>query len=66
MSVELACHCDDLPAHSHVYGWAPELDEERQLHTMTRVDTGEARIWVDWKQVARELALSDPVPNGRP
>lgn len=56
MSVEMACYCGDLPAHSHVYEHLP-YEDERGVGHMASVPSGEVRIWVDWKQVARELAI---------
>lgn len=49
MVVEIACTCEDLPAHSHVGQWVGGSGQRRYE------DTGEVRIWVDWKALAREL-----------
>jgi hypothetical protein len=53
--VEMACTCDDLPPHSHVFRHDMILDRTGNRCAVPR-DTGEVRIWVDWKEVARELA----------
>jgi hypothetical protein len=61
MSVEVACCCDELPAHSHVF--RHDVVEDRHGNRCARpVDTGEVRIWVDWKAVARELATATVDP----
>lgn len=57
MVVEVACTCDDLPPHSHVYERA-RVAGPGGLPTLQMVPTDEVRIWVDWKAVARELAVS--------
>lgn len=55
MVVEIACTCDDLPSHSHVF--RHQVIEDRVGNKFVQpVDTGEVRIWVDWKEVARALA----------
>lgn len=50
MSVELACTCDDLPAHSHVY--RPQQDGQLVKMVLEEFDV---RIWVDWRDVARSF-----------
>jgi len=67
--MEIACTCGGLPAHSHIF--AQEIRDEPVAYTVAsngttmpsatckRVvpyDTGEVRIWVDWKALARELS----------
>lgn len=52
MVVEIACTCDDLPAHNHIYAPNPP----RPGFAPTYHDTGEVQIWVDWKAVARALS----------
>lgn len=51
MSVEVACTCDDLPAHSHVY----RTVNVAGLTVQREPDPYDVRIWVDWKAVAKEL-----------
>lgn len=53
MSVEIACTCDGLPAHSHRYELVMQAGK-----ILEKRDTGEIRIWVDWKAVAHELAIT--------
>lgn len=55
MSVEFACTCDDLPSHSHVFRHEARLVDG--VRVAVPVDTGDVRIWVDWKAVARDLAV---------
>lgn len=58
MVVEMACTCDDLPPHSHIS--RPVMrDLGRGAHWVPE-DTGDVRIWVDWKEVARALAADVP------
>jgi hypothetical protein len=53
--IDIACTCEDLPAHSHIYQQVvPKQDYRGRVFVPE--DTGEIRIWVDWKAVARELA----------
>lgn len=58
MSVEIACTCDGLPAHSHIYRFQPTPDGIAPQ----RVDTGEVRVWVDWRAVAHALATGPASP----
>lgn len=58
MSVEIACTSDELPPHSHVYEFDLPPGE-----WMQRRDTGEVRIWVDWKAVAHALAVTLPAES---
>lgn len=56
MVVEFACTCGDLPAHSHVGAWVMQEDGlDRYV-----VDPYDVRIWVDWKDVAREAIRDTP------
>lgn len=57
MSVEIACTCDDLPAHSHVYRLGVDVDPMYPDTTVVKYiqDEFDIRIWVDWKAVARDL-----------
>lgn len=48
--IEIACTCDDLPAHSHVY--QPKQDGKRLTMVPEPFDV---RVWVDWRAVARAL-----------
>lgn len=58
--IEFACTCDDLPSHSHIFKpvreWVIALGKE--TYTGRMEDSGEIRIWVNWKDVARELMRS--------
>lgn len=53
VSVEMACYCDDLPAHSHVYNTV--IDGRRIMYVPDEFDV---RIWVNWKELARCFSLS--------
>lgn len=61
MVVEMACQCDDLPSHSHIASWVPVEAKPGQPPGMRAqyFDTGEVRIWVDWKAVARALLTGE-------
>lgn len=61
MSIEISCTCDGLPAHSHVFRHDVVVGLNGQRRAQP-VDTGEIRISVDWKAVARELAVPPPEP----
>lgn len=61
MSVEIACECDGLPAHSHVYTTVsdpngPSIDGYRLRRRVA--DPFDVRIWIDWKALARELVVN--------
>lgn len=58
MVVEIACQCDDLPSHSHVFKPYTFVDPETGVYHAEMLDTGDVRIWVDWKSVAREQMRS--------
>jgi hypothetical protein len=51
--MELACTCDDLPAHSHVYR---PVREGKRIEMV--LDPFDVRIWVDWRAAAREFAVT--------
>jgi hypothetical protein len=54
VSVEFGCECSAGSglAHSHIFTWLQ--DDSDPFDIVARpVDTGEIRIWVDWKAVAR-------------
>lgn len=57
---EIACTCDGLPAHSHVYrvGLDPDLTNPSQSVITHVQDPYDIRIWVDWKEVARCFSQS--------
>lgn len=50
--MEIACTCDDLPAHSHVY-----IAKKEEKRLVMAEDPFDVRIWVDWRSVARSYAL---------
>lgn len=55
--VEIACECGDgfgVP-HSHVFD-RPIIITSTGRKMLSR-DTGEVRIWVDWREVARNAPL---------
>lgn len=56
----MACQCDEgfgFP-HSHLYGYVYEYDRAGVVAVGAGVqDTGWVRLWVDWREVARVLAL---------
>lgn len=56
--MEIACTCDDLPAHSHVY--QAQKDEDNRRINMV-LDHFDVRIWVDWRAVARSYSGLEPV-----
>lgn len=49
--IEIACTCDDLPAHNHVY--RPQQDGARITMVPEPFDV---HIWVDWRAIARSFA----------
>lgn len=51
--IEVACTCDGLPPHSHVY--RPEQHGQRLDMVL---DPYDVRVWVDWRAVAREAVLA--------
>lgn len=53
--IEIACRCDDLPSHSHIFEPVTQWVEGVRVYTGSMEDTGEVRIWVNWKDLAREL-----------
>lgn len=55
MVVTVACGCDDLPPHTHIYRTV--IDEKTQ-YIDTVVDEFDVRIWIDWKAIARELIVN--------
>jgi hypothetical protein len=57
--IEVACLCDDLPAHSHVY----QAQQDGQRITMVP-EPFDVRVWVDWRAVARS-ALTTGKANYR-
>lgn len=50
---EIACTCDGLPPHSHIYR---RVQYGKRI--VMDVDPYDVRIWVDWKAVARPEAAS--------
>lgn len=63
MVVEQACHCDNLPAHSHSYRLAVDVDPMYPGGTVMKYvqDEFDVSIWVDWKAVARDYALDERI-----
>lgn len=53
MVVEIACTCDGLPAHSHV--WRSGTDDAGVPNGERLMDEYDVHIWVDWKEIAKEL-----------
>lgn len=53
--IEVACTCDGLPAHSHVY--RPVVARGGRLHMV--IDPYDVRVWVDWRAVARDAVLAE-------
>lgn len=57
MTVSMACYCDGLPAHSHVYRHEPITDTQGRIVGVNyRPDEFDVHVWVDWKAVAREAS----------
>jgi hypothetical protein len=60
----IGCNCGDLPAHDHFMGlgpdargvWGPIWGGEFEI----------GRVWVDWKEVARQLGEATATRGGAP
>lgn len=61
MSVEIACTCEGLPAHSHTGKWlfAEKDPTQVRVPAVKWVPDGGIRLWIDWKAVAHDLMV-DP------
>jgi hypothetical protein len=60
MVVEIACTCDGLPSHSHLFTHTFLSDvATRHSYTQVEMEPFDVRIWVDWKTVAREQMRSE-------
>jgi hypothetical protein len=58
--VEIACTCDDLPAHDHFMGWADQDYHGVKAWGPVYDSEDIGRIWVPWKDVARALITDTP------
>lgn len=56
MSVEIACTCEGLPPHTHIMENIIIQTGPQSWDATTYRDSGEVRIWVNWKAVAHALA----------
>lgn len=57
MSVEVACNCDDGFGLSHSHVYEPAVEKVDGVDWLRSRPTGWVRLWVDWRAVARGLAL---------
>lgn len=56
----IGCECQGLPAHDHYRPMKERRfrsDGSSFMYSFTKVDPDHFHLWVDWKEVARELMV---------